>query len=126
MTGAVRQADSKGRHTTSFREMVPLHGGGLVIDTPGMREIQLWADEASLAQYFSDIDKLAEQCRFRDCRHQQEPGCAVQAAVADGALAPARLAHYHKLQEEVQLAEKRQSAARQKKGGRAKRPRTDS
>ncbi|MGI9322527.1 MAG: ribosome small subunit-dependent GTPase A, partial [Pseudomonadales bacterium] len=110
-TGPVRQGDSKGRHTTTFREMLPLAKGGLVIDTPGLREVQAWADDADLAKSFGDIEDLAVKCRFRDCAHQREPGCAVRYAVADGSLAAPRLVRYHRLQEELS---KTAEAAKQK------------
>ena len=91
----------QGRHTTSHRQLLKLPGGGLIIDTPGLREIQLWAGEDTLGQVFSDIEALAEGCRFRDCGHQDEPGCAVNAALSDGRLDPSRLANYRKLQREL-------------------------
>ncbi|XOV88620.1 MAG: ribosome small subunit-dependent GTPase A [Pseudomonadota bacterium] len=100
-TGEVREFDSKGRHTTTFRELCVVPGGGLLIDTPGMREIQLWADDASLAGSFADVESLAEHCKFRDCGHAGEPGCAVQAAIDEGRLEADRLTSYHKLQREV-------------------------
>ncbi|RMF69112.1 MAG: ribosome small subunit-dependent GTPase A, partial [Cyanobacteria bacterium J069] len=81
-TQAVRAADSRGRHTTTGRSLWMLPGGALLLDTPGMRELQLWTTADSLQQTFEDIAVLAAQCRFRDCRHDQEPGCAVQAAIA--------------------------------------------
>jgi ribosome biogenesis GTPase / thiamine phosphate phosphatase len=99
-TRDVRIADSRGRHTSTSRQMVQLPGGGVLIDTPGMRELQLWETGEGLAGAFADIEALAEGCRFRDCRHRQEPGCAVRAAAEAGALAPGRLESYHKLQDE--------------------------
>jgi ribosome biogenesis GTPase / thiamine phosphate phosphatase len=95
-THDVRDADSKGRHTSTHRQLVILPDGGLLIDTPGMRELQLW-DVSGVAGTFTDIAALAESCRFRDCRHRGEPGCAVEAASAAGELAPARLESYRKL-----------------------------
>ena len=80
-----------GRHATTFRELILLPGGGMVIDTPGMRELQVWGDEEGLKQVFDDIDELATKCHFRDCSHQSEPGCAVQEAIRDGSLDPERL-----------------------------------
>jgi ribosome biogenesis GTPase len=98
-TQDVRESDSRGRHTSTARQLVLLPGTGVLIDTPGMRELQLWdAGDGNAA--FGDIDALAGSCRFRDCRHRQEPGCAVHAAVAAGALAAWRLEGYHKLQDE--------------------------
>ncbi len=98
-TAAIRQDDDKGRHTTTRRELIALPQGGVVIDTPGMREIGL--DSADLAKAFSDIDALAAQCRFRDCTHKAEPGCAVRAAVESGALDDNRLESYLKLKKEA-------------------------
>jgi ribosome biogenesis GTPase / thiamine phosphate phosphatase len=99
-TREVRDSDSRGRHTTTGRQLVLLPGGGILIDTPGMRELQLWETGESVAGAFSDIDEIAERCRFRDCRHATEPGCAVIAAATDGTLTAARLASFRKLQEE--------------------------
>ena len=99
-TQTVRDDDSKGRHTTTSRTMLRLPSGALLIDTPGMRELQLWLTEDSLDETFADIETLAQQCRFRDCRHQSEPGCAIQAALASGELSPKRLGSYQKLQKE--------------------------
>lgn len=92
-------ADDKGRHTTTFRQLIPLPGGAVVIDTPGMRELQL--ESADLSQTFADIDELAAQCRFADCAHEHEPGCAVAAAVVAGKLSPERLRSYLKLRIEL-------------------------
>jgi ribosome biogenesis GTPase len=107
-TQAVRAADSRGRHTTTGRSLWLLPAGALLLDTPGMRELQPWATEDSLSQTFEDIEALATQCRFRDCRHEQEPGCTVQGAIASGALDPKRLASYQKLQGELAYLERRQ------------------
>ena len=95
-TSPVRAHDDRGRHTTTRRELFVLATGGVLIDTPGMRELQLWGDDTD-APVFDDIAAIAARCRFSDCRHQQEPGCAVRAAVDAGTLAPARLASFHKL-----------------------------
>jgi ribosome biogenesis GTPase len=100
-TREVRAADSKGRHTTTHRELIPLAGGGLIIDTPGMRELQLWDAGDAMRQTFEDIDALAADCRFADCHHRNEPQCAVKAAVAAGALPASRLESYLKLQGEL-------------------------
>jgi ribosome biogenesis GTPase len=100
-TGAVREADSKGRHTTSARHLIELPSGAFLIDTPGMRELQLWADESGVDAAFGDIAALAERCRFADCRHETEPDCAVLAAVEAGALAADRLEHYRRLLREA-------------------------
>jgi ribosome biogenesis GTPase len=100
-TRAVREADSKGRHTTTHRELVPVPGGGLLLDTPGMRELQLWAAGEAMEQAFDDVERLAAGCRFGDCRHRDEPRCAVKAAVAEGQLPAERLASYLALQDEL-------------------------
>lgn len=100
-TAAVREDDSKGRHTTTHRELIPLPGGGVLIDTPGMRELQLLADDASLARSFDEIADLAQHCRFRDCSHAGEPGCAVQAALAEGRLDLERYESYLRQRKEI-------------------------
>ncbi len=97
-TAAVRASDSRGRHTTTHRALLPLPGGACLIDTPGMRELKLTGSE-DLAQY-ADIEALAAQCRFSDCAHGNEPGCAVRAALASGELASARWNAYRKLRAE--------------------------
>ncbi len=107
-TLAIREADGRGRHTSTFRKLLVLPQGGVVIDTPGMREIQLWAGEEMLAETFDDIEALAEMCRFRDCGHGQEPGCAVRRALEDGSLADTRFASYQKLRREVRYLATRQ------------------
>ena len=95
-------ADGRGRHTTTHRELVRLESGALLIDTPGMRELQLWSDGDGLASSFADVDTLAERCRFRDCAHGSEPGCAVRAAVEAGSLEAERLESYFKLRREIE------------------------
>lgn len=99
-TGAIRAADAKGRHTTTSRSLHAIAGGGWVIDTPGMRTLHLSDVSAGLNTLFAEIVELASQCRFRDCTHAHEPGCAVQGATADGTLDPARLDRWRKLTEE--------------------------
>jgi ribosome biogenesis GTPase / thiamine phosphate phosphatase len=99
--------DGKGRHTTTRRELVQLPGGGLVIDTPGMRELQLWTADEGLEEAFEDVTELFAQCRFSDCAHETEPGCAVKAALADGTLSPERWESYLKLQRELAHLERR-------------------
>ena len=107
-TGEVREDDSRGRHTTTRRELIVLPGGALLIDTPGLRELQLWSGEESLAGAFPDVEALAASCRFRDCRHAGEPGCAVRAAVESGALEEARFESWVKLQRELRWLDARQ------------------
>jgi ribosome biogenesis GTPase len=97
----VRASDSRGRHTTTHRELLPLPQGGALIDTPGMRELQLWAGRDSLDSAFADIAVLAAGCRFRDCSHAVEEGCAVQAAIQAGELDASRWASYRKLRAEI-------------------------
>jgi ribosome biogenesis GTPase len=103
----VRAADARGRHTTTYRELIMLPTGGLLIDTPGMRELQLWGGDEGLHDTFEDIQALAQQCRFRDCRHNAEPDCAVQQALASGALEERRYRHFLKLQRELNYAERK-------------------
>jgi ribosome biogenesis GTPase len=100
-TSAVREHDSRGRHTTTSRMLIPMPGGGALIDTPGMRELQLWASESSLDDVFAEIRKLADGCRFSDCTHSSEPECAVAAALEAGDLDPARWRSYRKLEGEL-------------------------
>lgn len=102
-TAPVIDADGRGRHTTTARELVVLPGGALLIDTPGMRELQLWTDDESLGRSFEDIEGLAARCRFADCSHENEPDCAVRAAAADGALDAGRLEGFFKLRRELRF-----------------------
>jgi len=106
-TSAVREGDDRGRHTTTHRQLVRLPGGGLLIDNPGVREVGLWTDAEGLAGTFGDLERLGRRCRFRDCTHQEEPGCAVRAAVESGELPAARLESYHHLQRELHYLEVR-------------------
>jgi ribosome biogenesis GTPase len=103
-TNTVRENDSRGRHTTTHRALIMLPSGGCLIDTPGMREIKLTGDEELDQGQFADIDALAQECRFGDCGHQSEPGCAVRAALADGRLDPERWQNYLKLRDELAAA----------------------
>jgi ribosome biogenesis GTPase / thiamine phosphate phosphatase len=103
-TQEVRSSDGKGRHTTVTRELVPLPGGGVLLDTPGLRALDMIDAQAGIASAFDDIESLAPGCRFSDCGHQGEPGCAVEAAVEAGELSAERLASWHKLQREAQVA----------------------
>jgi ribosome biogenesis GTPase len=100
--------DGRGRHTTTHRELVRLANGALLIDTPGMRELQLWTADGGLESAFADIEALAERCRFRDCAHDGEPECAVTDAVARGALPADRLEHWHQLRRELAYLERKQ------------------
>lgn len=117
----VRDDDQKGRHTTTSREMVYLSGGGVLIDTPGMRELQLWEGTAGLETAFADIEALSVGCKFTDCRHEKEPGCAVQKAAQSGKLETTRLASFHKLRSEAaQFDQRRATRARHEASRRAK------
>ena len=106
--GRIRQSDRKGRHTTSRRDLILLPDGGAVIDTPGMREIQMWADDDHPQQAFKDVETLAEECHFKDCQHRTEPGCAVKAAIRGGDLDASRLQDFRKLQKELDHLARRQ------------------
>lgn len=109
-TREVHGASGEGRHMTSHRQLVSLPCGGAIIDTPGLREAQLWEGEDALGEVFEDIEKLALECRFNDCAHQTEPGCAIKAALAGGTLDAGRFASYRKLQREVRAIALRSDA----------------
>jgi ribosome biogenesis GTPase len=100
--GAVRDKDHKGRHTTTRRELYQIEGGALLLDTPGIRELRLWSVDEGLERAFPDIEELARACRFRDCRHESEPGCAVIGAEGEGRISSERLASYRKLRAEAE------------------------
>jgi ribosome biogenesis GTPase len=106
-TAAVRADDSRGRHTTVVRELVQLPDGALLIDTPGLRSLSVAGTEDGMVDAFADIHELAERCRFRDCGHDSEPGCAVMAAIEAGTLDAGRLARYHKLEREIAMLARR-------------------
>ena len=108
-TGELR-ADGRGRHTTTNRQLLVLPGGGLFLDTPGMRELRLWESEGGLAAAFDDLAEVAARCRFADCAHESEPGCAVRSAIAEGALDPERLTSWRKLQGELRHLALKQDA----------------
>ncbi|MEW6471797.1 MAG: ribosome small subunit-dependent GTPase A [Actinomycetota bacterium] len=113
-TGAVRESDRRGRHTTTHRELVLLPDGGVLIDSPGLREVGLWQGDEGVARTFPEITALVDQCRFADCSHRREPGCAVLAAVADGRVSEERLASWRKLRRELdRLAARDDPALRQ-------------
>lgn len=105
---SVRTGDSRGRHTTTYRELICLPSGGLLVDMPGMRELQLWQVSEGFSETFADIETLAAQCRFRNCQHESEPGCAVQQAIAEGTLSLKRWRNYQKLHREQQYANAKQ------------------
>ncbi|CAG9620648.1 ribosome small subunit-dependent GTPase A [Sutcliffiella rhizosphaerae] len=103
----VREDDDRGRHTTTYRELHVLPSGGLILDTPGMRELQLWEADSALSQSFQDIESLSERCYFRDCTHKNEPNCAVQEAIEKGELDNSRYQSYVKLQRELAYLERK-------------------
>ncbi|MEI4771057.1 ribosome small subunit-dependent GTPase A [Psychrobacillus sp. FJAT-51614] len=103
----IREDDSKGRHTTTHRELSLLPSGGLLIDTPGMREFQLWESSEGVSASFKDIEELADECRFRDCKHQKEPGCAIREAITTGSLKEERYKSYLKLLKELAHIERK-------------------
>jgi len=110
-TAGIREADGRGRHTTTARHLVELPAGALLIDTPGMRELQPWVDESAVSETFEDIAELAAGCRFADCAHLTEPGCAVRSAVERGELDPERLEHYRHLGREIAFEERKRDKA---------------
>lgn len=103
----IREDDAKGRHTTTHRELIKIPTGGVLIDTPGMREFQLWNESESLDSGFKDIEELSAACKFGDCRHENEPGCAIQEALESGTLEGSRYANYIKLQRELAFLERK-------------------
>jgi ribosome biogenesis GTPase len=107
-TGAVRTKDQRGRHTTTTRELVLLPNGGVLVDTPGLRAVTLWVGDEGFRRAFADIESRAPDCRFRDCVHDREPGCAVQLAVSAGEIEAARVVHYRELDAELDRVEQRE------------------
>ncbi|MFC5472262.1 ribosome small subunit-dependent GTPase A [Cohnella suwonensis] len=110
-TQGIREDDARGRHTTTHRELFLLSDGALMMDTPGMRELQLWEANDGLQSAFSDIEELALRCRYRDCRHENDPGCAVSAAIRSGELDAKRLANYRKTSRELERIARKENAA---------------
>jgi ribosome biogenesis GTPase / thiamine phosphate phosphatase len=106
ITKEIRESDDRGRHATTSRQLIVAPGGGVLLDTPGMRELQLWDASGGIAHAFADVEELAKQCKFRDCSHKNEPGCAVREAMDEE-----RLANYHKLQREEEFLESKQDDA---------------
>jgi ribosome biogenesis GTPase len=113
-TAEVREKDRKGRHTTTRRELYRIPGGALLLDTPGLRELRVWALGDGLGQAFPEIHELALRCRFGDCRHDGEPGCAVRAAEEAGTLDPERLASFKKLRAEAEFQARKTDPRAQK------------
>ena len=113
-TSGIREDDSKGRHTTTHRELIMLQNGAMIIDTPGMRELGMWDVTEGLGNAFSDIEELAQHCRFRDCRHENEPGCAVREAIENGTLDESRFESYKKIKTEAKYSGNAADYRRQK------------
>ncbi|MEE1060234.1 MAG: ribosome small subunit-dependent GTPase A [Ruminococcus sp.] len=105
-TNGIREDDSKGRHTTTHRELIMLKNGAMIIDTPGMRELGMWDVTEGLGEAFTDVEKYICQCKFRDCKHENEPGCAVRAAIESGELDPKRFESYKKIKDEAKITDK--------------------
>ncbi|MCA9579268.1 MAG: ribosome small subunit-dependent GTPase A [Myxococcales bacterium] len=119
-TGAVRTSDGRGKHTTTHRELVALPGGALLIDNPGMRELSLWLDGDGLTQAFADVTSVARECRFGDCTHGDEPGCAVRNAVANGAVDERRVESFLALRNEAEATERRRDEQRRRADDKAR------
>jgi ribosome biogenesis GTPase len=115
----VREDDDRGRHTTAGRELFALPSGALLIDTPGLRSVGLWDAEGGVSSTFEDLEEIERRCRFPDCRHDREPGCAIRAALADGTLDPARLASRQKLERELRSIAIRETPGAQRAASRA-------
>lgn len=113
-TGGIREDDSKGRHTTTHRQLIRLDNGVMIIDTPGMRELGMWDVTEGLGDAFSDVEQFIGLCRFRDCRHESEPGCAIKAAIARGELDADRFESYQNLKREAEFADDKAAFFRQK------------
>jgi len=113
-TGGIREDDSKGRHTTTHRQLIRLENGVMIIDTPGMRELGMWDVTEGLGDAFGDVEQFIGLCRFRDCRHESEPGCAVKAAIARGKLDAERFESYQNLKREAEFADDKAAFLRQK------------
>ena len=102
---AIREDDSKGRHTTTHRELIQLKNGAMIIDTPGMRELGMWDVTEGLGEAFADVEKFIGKCKFRDCKHENEPDCAVRKAIENGDLDPDRFESYKKLKAEAKFSD---------------------
>ncbi len=113
-TNGIREDDSKGRHTTTHRELIMLKNGVMIIDTPGMRELGMWDISEGLSESFDDVEKFLGKCKFRDCTHEKEPGCAVKKAIEDGELDPQRFESYKKLKAEAKFSDDKSDFMRQK------------
>jgi len=113
-TNGIREDDSKGRHTTTYRQLIRLNNGAMIIDTPGMRELGMWEVSAGLGDAFADVEQFLGRCRFHDCKHQTEPGCAIKEAIANGKLSRERWESYCKLESEAMYADDKGIFLRQK------------
>ena len=113
-TSAIREDDDRGRHTTTHRQLLLLPNGAMVIDTPGMRALGMWDVSTGLGETFTDVEALLGQCRFRDCRHESEPGCAIQAAIENGTLSRERWENYQSLKREAKYSEDQSAYLREK------------
>ena len=120
-TSDVNEVTGKGRHTTTARELMVLAGGGILIDNPGIREVQMWTDETTLRESFADIEQIASECKFHDCKHGMDKGCAIRAGVDDGSLDVDRYESFLKLEEEIEALKKRQKKRQMLVERRAKR-----
>jgi len=122
-TGEVNEVTGKGRHTTTARELIVFKEGGILIDNPGIREVQMWTDEATLRESFADVELLARNCKFHDCKHGSDKGCAIRAAVEDSSLAVERYESFLKLDEEIAALNQRKKRRQMNVERRAKRDR---
>jgi ribosome biogenesis GTPase len=122
-TSAVRQTDARGRHTTTWSELTVLEGGGILIDTPGLRDVQLWSGETAVEETFAELQEIARGCRFRDCKHSGEPGCAVAGAIESGKIEKNRLISFKKQKEEIAAAMRRRDHGEKLKHLKPLRPR---
>ena len=107
-TSEVNELTGKGRHTTTARELMVLDDGGILIDNPGIREVQMWTDETTMRESFADVEEVASECKFHDCKHGTDKGCAIRASVEDGSLDVGRYESFLKLEEEIEELKKRQ------------------
>ncbi|MBQ4638281.1 MAG: ribosome small subunit-dependent GTPase A, partial [Clostridia bacterium] len=110
----IREDDDKGRHTTTHRQLVMLKNGSMIIDTPGMRELGMWDVSQGIGEAFDDVEAFLGKCRFSDCKHQSEPGCAIKAAIAEGKLSQERWESYNNLKNEAKYSDDKEAFLRQK------------
>ena len=110
----IRENDSKGRHTTTHRQLIRLESGGMIIDTPGMRELGMWDVSKGIGEAFEDVEAFTRMCRFSDCRHESEPGCAVRAAIERGELSEERWESYRQLKAEAEIPDREELMRRKR------------